>query len=68
MKGAYTMNEEKRQLLLGFIDLYHKAIDKEEFMYMWENFLEVPESNEPLTLKEAYESAHSYMQMQLGGE
>jgi hypothetical protein len=42
------MNNEMKDLLLRFINLYEQAVDKEAFIKMWKETLLTPD--EPLTL------------------
>ena len=50
------MNEEMKDLLLHFINLYEQANDKEAFIKMWKEALLTP--NKPLTLRDAYDAAY----------
>lgn len=50
------MNEDKKAILLQFIQLYKNANDKEAFITMWEDVLTTPDV--PLTLEDAYNSAY----------
>lgn len=50
------MNNEMKDLLLHFINLYEQAADKEAFIKMWKETLLTPDK--PLTLQDAYDAAY----------
>ena len=50
------MNNEMKDLLLRFINLYEQASDKEAFIKMWKETLFT--SDKPLTLRDAYDAAY----------
>jgi len=57
------MNNEMKDLLLRFINLYEQAVDKEAFIKMWKETLFTPD--EPLTLRDAYDAVYGEALAQL---
>lgn len=58
------MDEQQKELLRNFINLYKKANNKDAFIKMWEDVVNAPEP-EPYTLKDAYENAYGSALAQL---
>lgn len=58
------MDKEKVELLKQFISCYEKYTDKEAFINMWKEILNM-EDDEPFTLEDAYNNAYGMALAQL---